>query len=143
MKVVIPLQLILILLSIPINAKENPSFKSIIPASVISVYDGDTFRVEAHPWPNMIIKIAIRVSGIDTPEIRGKCIKEKKLAKKAKEFTKKFIGKQVLLYSIKLGKYAGRIVAKVLNNEGNDLSEALMENKLAYLYEGGTKRNWC
>lgn len=31
--------------------------------------------------------MSIRLNGLDTPEIRGKCAKEKKLAKKAKQLT--------------------------------------------------------
>lgn len=51
-----------------------------VPATVVSVYDGDTFTVEARPWPGMTLRTSVRVRGVDTPEIRGKCQAEKDLA---------------------------------------------------------------
>jgi endonuclease YncB( thermonuclease family) len=48
---------------------------------IISVYDGDTFRVDIDELSDIVDKnIAIRILGIDTPEIRGQCEKEKQLA---------------------------------------------------------------
>ena len=60
-------------------------------------YDGDTCTVDllhnetkGYAVPHFFgERVKIRLSGIDTAEIRGKCIKEKILAKAAKEFTKK------------------------------------------------------
>ena len=47
---------------------------------IISVYDGDTFRVDIDELSDIVGKnIAIRILGIDTPEIRGQCEKEKQL----------------------------------------------------------------
>ena len=56
-----------------------------IVATVISVYDDDTLTVNAYPWPGMTIRTAVRVNGIDTPEIRGLCDAEKELAKRARD----------------------------------------------------------
>ena len=55
---------------------------------VTSIYDGDTFRATVKGWPPLIgERIPIRIAGIDTPELKGKCKREKQLAKKAKQFT--------------------------------------------------------
>ena len=57
-----------------------------IIATVVSVYDGGTITVNAHyPWPGTTIRIAVRVNGIYTPEIRGLCDAEKELAKRARD----------------------------------------------------------
>ena len=54
-------------------------------AEVVSVYDGDTFRADVSVWPSWTVRTAIRVRGIDTPEIRGRCDEEKTKAKQARK----------------------------------------------------------
>jgi endonuclease YncB( thermonuclease family) len=44
-----------------------------INARVVNVYDGDTFTADAMSWPGVTIRTAVRVDGVDTPEIRGEC----------------------------------------------------------------------
>ncbi len=62
------------------------SFGDYQGAVYIRNYDGDTITFNL-PGLHPIIgeKINIRVNGIDTPEIQGKCEKEKYDAKQAKE----------------------------------------------------------
>jgi len=92
------LKLLAFLLLIPAFAFAGINDKNFgavtIPASnITSIYDADTFRVNIPQWPNIIgERIAIRVNGIDTPEIRSRCKNkeakrtEKKLAQSAKQF---------------------------------------------------------
>ena len=42
-------------------------------------YDGDTCYVIIKALPKKLEKMSIRILGIDTPEIRGKCAEEKEL----------------------------------------------------------------
>lgn len=115
----------------------------IIPADVLSVYDGDTITVEARPWPGMVIETKVRVNGIDTPEIRGKCDSEKELAKKARDAAAQFVGQSVQLHNVELGKYAGRVVASVYVGD-KSLADFLIESGLARPYDGKSKRQgWC
>jgi len=59
-----------------------------------SCYDGDTCRIDfiKNITENYIVHkffaddVRIRVLGIDTPEIRGKCSKERRLAIKARDY---------------------------------------------------------
>ena len=45
-----------------------------IISEVRSIYDGDSFRVNIDEWTDIIGKsVPIRILGIDTPEMRGKC----------------------------------------------------------------------
>lgn len=51
-----------------------------VSARVISVYDGDTITVVAEPWPGHFVETRVRLAGVDTPEIRGRCEAEEDLA---------------------------------------------------------------
>jgi len=113
-----------------------------IPAEVISVYDGDTIKVTAQPRPGMSLDTSVRVRGIDTPEIRGKCPSEKLKAIKARDQAKSFVGQHVILNNIELGKYAGRVIANVLVGD-QDLGEFLINSGLARPYDVGKRKPWC
>lgn len=107
---------------------------------IVRVYDGDTFYINVPAWPDIVGKnIAIRIYGIDTPEIRTRRKKEKALGYKAKALVvEAFENCQVIeLRNCRRGKYF-RIVAEVWL-DGNNLADYLIENGLAYYYEGGTK----
>jgi len=114
-----------------------------IVADVVSVYVGDTLTVDAHPWPQITMRVSVRVNGIDTPEIRGKCEEEKVLAQNARTLTKEMTDQKVLLRNIFLGKYAGRVVADVYAENGAKIAETLVSQGIAYRYDGGARRSWC
>jgi endonuclease YncB( thermonuclease family) len=114
-------------------------------AKYIKNYDGDTITVNLNCGiPLFCKKMSIRVNGIDTPEIKGKCGKEKILGKKAKYFVYlqlKSHGK-IDLRNCKKGKYF-RLVCDVYYNDIL-LSQKLLEQNLAVKYDGGKKtKNWC
>jgi endonuclease YncB( thermonuclease family) len=83
------------------------------------------------------------VNGIDTPEIRGKCQYEKDLALKARDFVRVKLAnaKEIKLTNLQRGKYF-RVVASVLV-DGVSLEQELLDNELAYGYDGGKKLDWC
>lgn len=117
---------------------------SIVPATVVSVYDGDTITVDAFPWPGQTQRTSVRISGIDTAELRGKCPLEKEKARAAKARTIELAGDAVTLVDIHLGKYAGRVVASVILKDGRDLATVLMNDGFARPYSGkGTRKSWC
>ena len=113
-----------------------------VPATVLSVYDGDTITVEARIWPGLTWKGGVRVRGVDTPEIRGKCAAEKAAAIAARDFVRAAVGDAVILAGVARGKYAGRVVADVVLSDGRDLATVLIEAGYAP-YEGGRRREWC
>ena len=84
-----------------------------------------------------------RSNGVDTPEIRGKCLYEKNLALKARDFVRAKLSnaKEIKLTNLQRGKYF-RMVANVLV-DGVNLERELLDNKLAYKYSGGKKLSWC
>ena len=112
---------------------------------LISVYDGDTIRVDIANCtePLLCKNIGIRVFGIDTPEIRGKCQDEKRLAKVARNKMREALksAKVITLKNTRRGKYF-RIVARVFA-DGVEVADLLIEQKLAFRYFGGKKQSWC
>ena len=112
-------------------------------ADVIRVIDGDSILVHVHIFPNTISVISVRVNGVDTPELRGKCTSEKNLAIKARKFTQNFVGERVKLKRVFTGKFAGRIVADVETMDGERLNDALIQNGLGRPYNGGKRQSWC
>ena len=129
--------------SITVNAKQM--FGDYEGAIYVRNYDGDTITFNL---PNLhpIIgkKIAVRVNGIDTPEIRGKCDKEKYDAKQAKGMVEDLLkdAERIDLKNLQRGKYF-RIVADVYA-DGENIAEALVDSGMAVRYNGGKKNvRWC
>ena len=131
-------------LTVTFQAQAAPQYGTVTVSKVISVYDGDTFRVNIASLPPIVGKnIPIRVNGVDTPEIRGKCQYEKNLALEARDFVRGKLAnaKEIKLTNLQRGKYF-RMVANVLV-DGVSLEQELLDNELAYEYSGGKKLSWC
>ena len=127
-----------------LSVEAAPEYGTAIVSKVISVYDGDTFRVDIDSLPPIVGKnIPIRLNGVDTPEIRGKCKYEKDLAIKARDFVRNKLAnaKEIKLNNLQRGKYF-RVVANVIV-DGVSLEQELLDNELAYKYSGGKKSSWC
>ena len=134
----------LVVCFLSLNTYAAKQYGSVTVSKVISVYDGDTFRVNIDSLPPLIGKnIPVRLEGVDTPEINGKCQYEKDLALEARDFVRSKLSNavEILLNDLQRGKYF-RIVAKVYI-DGVSLEEELLQNGLAYQYNGGKKFNWC
>ena len=129
--------------SITVNAKQI--YGDYEGAIYVRNYDGDTITFNL-PSLHPIIgkKIAVRVNGIDTPEIRGKCDKEKYDAEQAKGMVEDLLkdAERIDLKNLQRGKYF-RIVADVYA-DGKNLAEALVDSGMAVRYNGGKKNSrWC
>lgn len=107
-------------------------------------YDGDTCYVTAPSLPVPLQKMSIRILGIDTPEIRGKCEKEKKLALEARAFANKMFrdASSIEFANLDWDKYGGRILADVYI-DGKSYKDEIINTGLARPYDGGTKQEWC
>lgn len=115
-----------------------------IPAEVTKVRDGDTLEVTAHVWLGLRMEIAIRIDGIDTPEVRGDCQRERDMAAQASALMKTLIVKPtVTLYDVRNDKYAGRALARVMTADGTDVGKELIRQGLARPYSGAAKQTWC
>lgn len=131
-----------------------------VPGIVERVIDGDTFAVRARIWLGQQVRVHVRLAGIDAPEIKGRCARERAMATAAQRFAEDFFGNsgssdmpaapvgshmspQIWLSDISEGKYAGRILARVANAAGEDLGNALLGAGIARPYAGGARQNWC
>ena len=122
-------------------AKRSDNFYNV---EYVRNYDGDTITVNIkNVHPLIGDEINIRIRGIDTPEIRGKCKYEKDLAYEAKYFVRDILlfAKKIDLINVERGKYF-RIVADVYI-DGKDIKDFLLDTGYIVMYNGGSKVNWC
>ena len=106
---------------------------------------------------NLWVVTNVRLAGIDCPErhphhrladghLRSESALayEARLALEARNVVCDALRANHLQFEVRnpeIGKYAGRIVAEVWVNDVN-LSQHLLDEKLAYPYDGGTKQRW-
>jgi len=122
---------------------QDKMYGKVLVSKVMSIYDGDTFKVTISSWPSIAgDNVGVRVKGIDCPEMRDDDPKVKELAQQAKQYTVKRLreGKIIWLKNIQRDKYF-RILADV-EIDGKDLGKELLEKSLAKPYDGGTKEEW-
>lgn len=137
---------VLVVLALAVSlARGAETLRGPIVAKVIRVVDGDTLEVEANIWLGQTVRIAVRVAGVDTPELKGKCEAERAKARAAKAFVEKSLpkGAAVLLSDVRRDKYGDRVLAKVGLAAGSHLADALIGAGLARPYAGAKRQPWC
>jgi endonuclease YncB( thermonuclease family) len=110
---------------------------------VVRAIDGDTLEFVAHVWLGLNLTTDVRVRGIDTPEVRGACAREKDLAAKATRRLSELTAGGVTIANVADDKYFGRVVADVTTSTGTDVKAAMIASGLARPYDGGTRQPWC
>ncbi len=130
---------------ISISQASDKVYGNLYGVTYVKNYDGDTITVNIPYLPAIIgERINIRLNGLDTPEIHGKCLREKMLAVEARNYVNNILvnSYQIDLLNIKRGKYF-RIVADVMVDKRN-LTYILLDKGFAVVYDGNTKtKNWC
>jgi len=109
------------------------------------VVDGDTVDVHVKlGFDVMLRKQRVRLAGIDTPESRTRDLEEKKRGLAAKAFVETWLEEKAGNSPIietkvdKKGKF-GRILGRVLNDEGECLNDTLLAEGHAVEYFGGKR----
>ncbi|WP_448204381.1 thermonuclease family protein [Azospirillum sp. sgz302134] len=126
------------------SAAAPPLLPGPIPAEVLEVVDGDTLTVRATIWLGQVVETNVRVDGIDAPEMRARCPREKELAEAARDMARKLIGPSLIsLMDVQPDKYGGRVRARVLTAGGADLSDSMIKAGLARPYHGEHRQPWC
>lgn len=124
---------------------------------VVDIIDGDSLNIVIPVFDNYY-KFNVRLNGIDTSEIKSKNEENRNMGKMARirlgqllinqlinDFIeiKEYISNNIVivwLECLKFDKY-GRLLANIylVDNKEKSLSKILIEEKLAYEYNGGTK----
>lgn len=113
---------------------------------VVKIYDGDTITIAAKlpTTEGPIYRFSVRLNGIDTPEVKGKSVAERDLAKHAKAALHELLyGKIVELRNVANEKY-GRILADVYVGDVH-VNQWMITENFAVSYDGGKKQrpdNW-
>lgn len=115
-----------------------------VAADVVRVIDGDTLDVLARVWLGQTVQVRVRLDGVDAPELRGRCAGERAQAEEVRSWlVRQLAGRSIALRQVRLGKYAGRVVARVELDGGQDLSVMLLQAGLARPYDGRRRADWC
>ena len=109
---------------------------------IVSVYDGDSVTAILDMGMGVQKKAKCRLYGIDTPEMRGKTVREKTAAKVARDRVRELINeKTVLIQSMTKPDKYGRLLVKIWV-DGVYLNDLLIEEGHARAYDGGKKQPW-
>ncbi len=128
----------------PLPASAREIVAGPIPARVVRVVDGDTLIVRARIWLGQEVETAVRLDGIDTPELKAPCAAEREMAARARDTIAGLAdGRRVVLRDVRYGKFAGRVLARIETESGQDLAAALLERGLGRVYRGGRRAGWC
>jgi len=114
------------------------------PATIHGCYDGDTCTISIPGLPGIFgDRLPLRLAGIDTPEIKGKCDQEKMLALQAKSFLNERLARaqSIQIEMVARDKYF-RVLSLIVA-DGLDLADEMVKVGLANAYNGGTKQRWC
>lgn len=124
------------------NASPRDEIAGPVEAQVLRVIDGDTLLVEARPWPQQKVEVYVRIRGIDTPEIRSKCLEIREAGLAARRALEELAeaSATVRLSRISGDKYFGRVVADVTLAGDVQAADHLLLAGLAQDYDGGRKQ---
>ena len=114
-----------------------------ISKDTIDVYDGDTFKCDIDLGFSIILKKqAVRLSGINCPELRTKDKREKALGYEAKEKLIEILDEasEITLQSLGKGKF-GRVIS-ICYADGYNVNDMMVESGLARPYDGGKRSSW-
>lgn len=117
-------------------------YDTITNFTIIKVRDGDTFMIDIPNIPDVFGKnIAVRIRGIDTPELNDSREEIRKISIQAKEELEKLLlnAKEITLYNLGRDKYFRLLASVKVDNV--DVSEYLIKKGLAKKYNGG-KKEW-
>jgi endonuclease YncB( thermonuclease family) len=116
-----------------------------IAATVLRVVDGDTIEVVARIWLRQEVTVLVRLDGIDAPELSGACPAERQAAERARQQVQAWLAsRRVALVDVRVDKYGGRVLGRVVDGAGADLAQELLAAGLVRATgKGGRRAPWC
>jgi len=126
----------------PENIPENKLFEGYSTyAKVSNVYDGDTLHITFY-YKGELNRYRCRLAGIDTPEIKGNSVEERKCAEMSRDYLRNLIdGKIVFVEFKKADKKWNRPVIEIYKN-GTFINNLMIKNNYAVVYNGEKKENY-
>lgn len=138
------------------------AFAAIYDAEYVTNYDADTWTMRltvpveyeaiTPEWVDKVdvrvtltarVEERIRIGGIDTPEIRGGCEREKVLARAARDETRAMaLAAETIHVQLDKREKYGRGLGDVIL-DGKRMSDWLLVKGYAVVYDGGKRQSWC
>ncbi len=156
----VALTLATVMLLAPTTATAKPI--SINVTSIIYVTDGDTFAITTDTVHKVLVgkRFTVRINGIDAPEIKGRCPKERSYAKQAKQLLTNMLNNAtannanvevVSLYKDTFGRLVGDVYIHPKKGQGGevvDVGKVMLSEGLALPYSTKGRKNnydnfWC
>lgn len=129
----------------PKTVLKVPFQNKIINARIEDIYDGDTVKIIIF-FGEMPVKFALRILGIDTPEIRqsdGRLTEEHHAAVRVRDYIRSLFPNNIAKIRISdWDKYGGRVLGDLYLLTGENVSEILMSGGWARKYQGEKKKAW-
>ena len=113
-------------------------------AKVDRIIDGDTIDVIFDLGFDISYRSRVRFVGVNTPESRTRDLEEKALGLAAKDFVGRWLlehagNNPIIETSLdKKGKF-GRVLGRILNDEGICLNDVLIDQGIGTPYDGGKR----
>ena len=117
-------------------------------AEAIRVIDGDTFEARLRIWFNQDVTVLVRLDGVDAPEMRGRCERERRLAIESRDALAAILhAGPVSVRDLRTDKYNGRAVARATvalpDGTADDIGRMLEAGGYARIYDGRARSPWC
>jgi micrococcal nuclease len=109
---------------------------------LVEVRDGDTVLLSL--TSGMVTGIKIRLYGVDAPETKGRCPEEIAAATAATQRLRELVSRRVRIVSHLETDAYGRLLARLYDRDGRDVSEVLIAEGHARPLGGNERRQpWC
>ena len=116
-------------------------------AKVVSIHDPDTVTI-VFEWNNQLIKLNVRLDGIDAPELKSKVPAESAACRAGTLRLQELINNKVV--KVILGKFDkfGRVLSTIhtlhpIDDEITCINDYLIQYQYVRSYDGGKKLAWC
>lgn len=107
---------------------------------VVSNYDGDSLRAAVSPNSP---SFPVRIMGLDTPEIMGRCEAESRMARVARDRLRVLLASGVVTFEPSAAHDKYRRVLAVVRVNGVDVAQVMIGAGLARQYQGERRAGWC
>jgi micrococcal nuclease len=112
------------------------------PWRLVDVRDGDTVILGTNA--GFVTGIKIRLYGLDAPETKGRCPEETAAAAAATQRLRELVSRRVRVVSYLETDAYGRLLARLYDRDGRDVSEVLIAEGHARPLGGNERRQpWC